>query len=271
MDHLVTWMCQLSQFCVVGQTATESRAETWRETQVKSVRWWARTSSRRPAPKRWLCWLWWRRRDTTWCRRTDRGSTEARRQVSVLRPWCIVSCSPIKLWYEYIQFGKRFILLVMNKFSLLSNSDQKCVKNASQFDFSQRRAFSTLMLTDFGGFLDLCWDKTRHLKTLITQLTVCRLMSGCSNKAWGCLCCRLGGSGSSAGLRGVRGEDSQRHVRRRAGASVRESRQDLRVQTDDGVQRREPRLRLRHVHQQVTAGTRTVSPLFSTYNQYVNT
>lgn len=62
---------------------------------------------------------------------------------------------------------------------------------------------------------------------------------------------RLGGAGAAAGLRGLRGEDPQRHVRGRAGAAVREGRQDLRVPPHDGVQRREPRLRLRHVHQQV--------------------
>lgn len=69
--------------------------------------------------------------------------------------------------------------------------------------------------------------------------------------SWLCLWCRLGGSRPPAGLRGVRGEDSQRHVRGRPGAAVRESREDLRVQIDDGVQRGEPWLCLRHVHRQV--------------------
>lgn len=63
---------------------------------------------------------------------------------------------------------------------------------------------------------------------------------------------RVGGAGAAAGLRDLRGEGSPRHVRGRAGAAVRERRQDLRVPAHDGVQRRESRLRLRHVHQQVT-------------------
>lgn len=64
-----------------GQTETESRMEIWTETVVPSAFWRAPRSSRRPAPKRWRCWIWWRRRATTWCRRTGRGSTAGRRQV----------------------------------------------------------------------------------------------------------------------------------------------------------------------------------------------
>lgn len=82
-----------------------------------------------------------------------------------------------------------------------------------------------------------------------------------------CLCCRLGGPAPSAGLRGVCGEDSQRHVRGRAGAAVRDRRQDVRVQTDDGVQRREPRLRLRHVHQQVTVSSSACKVTLKTWNE----
>lgn len=35
------------------------------------------------APEKWPCWLWWRGRATTWCRRTARGSTGGRHQVGL--------------------------------------------------------------------------------------------------------------------------------------------------------------------------------------------
>lgn len=63
--------------------------------------------------------------------------------------------------------------------------------------------------------------------------------------------CRLGGPTTTTGLWGVCGEDSQRHVWRRACSSVWGSRQAVWVQTDDGIHWRKPWLCLCHVYQQV--------------------